>query len=115
MTDTYEAKRDQGKPQFDLLEQGCPAALLGLVHVLTWAVETKGYRPHSWREVPDAIRRYQAARGRHINAKNMGQRYDPESGYLHDLHILACQVFIAQLECEATAPRDLSAITLINL
>lgn len=107
VVDTYVAKRDAGKPQFDLLEgpQGCPDALLGLVNVLTWAVETKGYKPHSWRTVPDAIRRYSAARARHINAKNRGERHDPESGYLHDFHILACDVFIAQLESESATTR----------
>lgn len=97
-TDTYIAKRDQGKPQFDLLTDGCPLAQLGLVLVLTWAVEVKGYKPHSWQTVPEAIRRYTAALHRHLNAKARGERYDPESGLLHDLHILACATFIAELE-----------------
>lgn len=100
--DVYVAKRDAGKPRFDLLEEGVPDALLGLVDVLTWAVMVKGYKEHSWRTVPDAIRRYQAARARHINAINRGETHDPESGLLHDLHVLACQVFISQLRIEAT-------------
>ena len=96
--DTYVAKRDAGKPQFDLLENGCPLAVLGLVQVLTWAVEVKGYTPHSWETVPDAITRYGAALRRHQNAKARGERYDSESGLLHDFHIMASATFIAELE-----------------
>lgn len=99
--DTYIAKRDQGKPQFDLLTEGCPQAQLGLVRVLTWAVEVKGYKPHSWQTVPEAIRRYTAALHRHLNAKARGERYDAESGLLHDLHVLACATFLAELEARA--------------
>ena len=96
--DTYVAKRDQGKPQFDLLENGCPLAVLGLVQVLTWAVDVKEYKPHSWQTVPEAITRYSAAMRRHQNAKARGERYDPESGLLHDFHIMASATFIAELE-----------------
>lgn len=99
--DTYIAKRDQGKPQFDLLTEGCPLAQLGLVEVLTWAVEVKGYRPHSWQTVPEAIKRYTAALHRHLNAKARGERYDAESGKLHDFHVLACATFLAELEARA--------------
>lgn len=94
-------KFDGGKPRFDLLEFGCPDALLGVVMVMTWAIEVKGYKPDSWQDVPDAIRRYSAAIRRHQNAKARGETHDSESGYLHDWHIATNALFIAQLEHNA--------------
>ncbi|WP_196489173.1 dATP/dGTP diphosphohydrolase domain-containing protein [Burkholderia territorii] len=98
-------KFDAGKPRFDLLEFGCPDALLGVVKVLTWAVEVKGYEPHSWQGVEDAHTRYTAAIRRHQNAKARGETHDPESGFPHDWHIATNALFLAQLQhiAEATA------------
>lgn len=92
-----EAKRDTGKPRFDLLEDGCPDALLDVVKVMTWAVEVKGYRAHSWREVPEARRRYRAAMSRHRNALARGELLDEESGLPHEAHIACNAIFLAQL------------------
>lgn len=91
-------KSDAGKVQFDLLEDGAPNALLEIAKVMSWAVEVKGYHPHSWQEIPDAIRRYKAALGRHRNAIARGERYDPESGLLHWAHAACCVIFITELE-----------------
>lgn len=92
-----EAKRDTGKPRFDLLEDGCPDALLDVVKVMTWAVEVKGYRAHSWKEVPEARRRYRAAMSRHRNALARGELLDEESGLPHEAHIACNAIFLAQL------------------
>lgn len=91
-------KADAGKPRFDLLMDGCPDALLDVVKVLTWAVEVKGYKPHSWKEVPDAKRRYRAALHRHDNAMARGEVNDPESGLPHAAHRACCVLFLAQLD-----------------
>lgn len=92
-----EAKRDTGKPRFDLLEDGCPDALLDVVKVMTWAVEVKAYRAHSWKEVPEARRRYRAAMSRHRNALARGELLDEESGLPHEAHIACNAIFLAQL------------------
>lgn len=98
-TDPAQAfKSDAGKVQFDLLEDGAPNALLEIAKVMSWAVEVKGYHPHSWQEIPDAIRRYRAALGRHRNAIARGERHDPESGLLHWAHAACCVIFITELE-----------------
>ncbi|MDI9686600.1 dATP/dGTP diphosphohydrolase domain-containing protein [Burkholderia cenocepacia] len=90
-------KFDGGKPRFDLLEFGCPDALLGVVKVLTWAVEVKGYKEHSWQGVEDAETRYTAAIRRHQNALARGERNDSESGFPHEWHIATNALFLAQL------------------
>lgn len=90
-------KLDTGKPRFDLLEFGCPDALLGVVKVLTWAVEGKGYEPHSWQNVEEGETRYTAAIRRHQNAIARGEKNDSESGYPHEWHIATNALFLAQL------------------
>lgn len=91
-------KSDGGKVRFDLLDDGCPNALLMIAKVLTWAVEVKGYHPHSWKEVPEASRRYRAALSRHRNAIARGEVLDPESGYPHWAHVACCTIFLLELE-----------------
>jgi hypothetical protein len=94
-------KHDGGKPQFDLLEDGCPNAILGVVEVMSWAVEVKGYEPGSWQFVQNGIKRYSAAIRRHQNAKARGERYDAESGKLHDFHVATNALFLAEFEARA--------------
>jgi len=90
-------KFDGGKPRFDLLEFGCADALLGVVKVLTWAVEAKGYKPHSWQGVEEAETRYTAAIRRHQNAIARGEKNDSESKYPHEWHVATNALFLAQL------------------
>lgn len=97
-------KSDAGKVQFDLLEDGAPNALLEIAKVMTWAVEVKGYHPHSWQEIPDAIRRYKAALARHRNAIARGEVLDHESGLLHWAHAACCVIFITELELRSKQP-----------
>lgn len=70
---------------------------MGVVKVLTWAIEVKGYEPHSWQNVEDAETRYTAAIRRHQNARARGQLNDPESGYPEEWHIATNALFLAQL------------------
>lgn len=93
-------KSDGGKVRFELLEDGCPNALLLIAKVMTWAVEVKGYHAHSWREVPEASRRYRAALARHRNAIARGEVLDPESGYPHWAHVACCTIFLLELEID---------------
>ena len=93
-------KSDSGKVRFELLEDGCPNALLLIAKVMTWAVEVKGYHAHSWREVPEASRRYRAALARHRNAIARGEVLDPESGYPHWAHVACCTIFLLELEID---------------
>lgn len=96
-------KADGGKVRFELLEDGCPNALLLIAKVMDWAVTVKGYHPHSWREVPEASRRYRAALARHRNAIARGEVLDPESGYPHWAHIACCTLFLLELEIDHAA------------
>lgn len=98
------AKFDGDKPRFDLLWDGMPNALLGVVKVLTFGA--KKYSDHSWQNVPDAIRRYSAANLRHQNAIARGETHDlnehgltdeNHSGLPHDFHIACNSLFLAEL------------------
>ncbi len=95
-------KADAGKPDFALLTQGCPTALRGVVEVLSFAVRPKeqggkGYEPHSWRQVPDNKRRYESALHRHLNAINLGEELDDESGLSHWYHVATNALFLAEV------------------
>lgn len=101
-------KADAGKPRFELLMDGCANALLDVAKVLTWAVHQppcapwphggKGYVPHSWKEVPEAKRRYRAAMQRHENAIARGETHDSESGLPHRAHVATNALFLAELD-----------------
>lgn len=96
-------KTDAGKPNWFLLmsHQGCAKALAGVVRVLSFAVapkpQGKGYTPHSWREVPNAKERYEAALYRHLNKVSQGEALDDESGESHWYHVAANALFLAEL------------------
>lgn len=100
VTDTYEAKRDQGKVQMQLLLDDMPLAVLEVAKVLTWAVEVKGYRPRSWRTVTPFNERYNGALYRHLNAIARGEVNDEESGLSHRAHAACCILFQLQVEKE---------------
>lgn len=53
------------------------------------AVSTFGASKYAWRgweTVPDGINRYSDAMGRHLLKEGMGERRDPDSGFLHASH-----------------------------
>lgn len=97
-------KADDGKPNWFLLmsAQGCAKALAGVVRVLSFAVRSKdkggkGYAEHSWRQVPNAKERYQAALYRHLNKLERGETHDDESGESHWYHVATNALFLAEL------------------
>ncbi|WZB35758.1 endolysin [Psuedomonas phage SVOphi44] len=97
-------KADGGKPNWFLLmsAKGCAKALAGVVRVLSFAVRPvaeggKGYTEHSWRLVPNAKERYEAALYRHLNAIHSGELVDPESGESHWSHIACNALFLSEL------------------
>jgi hypothetical protein len=67
---------------------------------MDWAVTVKGYHAGSWREVPEASRRYRAAMARHRNAIARGEVLDPESGFPHWAHVACCVIFLLELEID---------------
>lgn len=102
--DTQAYKADDGKPNWFLLMsgKGCAKALAGVVRVLSFAVRSKdkggkGYDEHSWREVPNAKERYQAALYRHLNKLELGETHDDESGESHWYHVATNALFLAEL------------------
>lgn len=97
-------KADGGKPNWFLLMsgKGCAAALAGVVRVLSFAVRPvaeggKGYTEHSWRQVPNARERYEAALYRHLNKIALGELVDDESGESHWDHVATNALFLSEL------------------
>lgn len=85
-----EAKFDQGKPRYSLIE---PGFLLELAKVMTIGAEK--YSKDSWKTVPDAKQRYRDALLRHVYAE---ERVDKESGLSHLAHAAANIMFLFYLE-----------------
>lgn len=103
-TDPHAFKADDGKPNWFLLMsgQGCARALASVVRVLSFAVRPKdkggkGYAEHSWRLVPNAKERYEAALYRHLNKLALGETHDDESGESHWAHVATNALFLAEL------------------
>lgn len=100
----FAFKADGGKPNWFLLMsgKGCAAALAGVVRVLSFAVRPvadggKGYTEHSWRQVPNARERYEAAMYRHLNKIALGELVDDESGESHWDHVATNALFLSEL------------------
>ena len=70
-------KADAGKAMPDLLEMGFPRALRLVQATLEYGAQK--YVAHSWRNVPDAMRRYNSAGRRHRQDRDMVA--DPEQGF----------------------------------
>ncbi len=94
-------KFDGGKPRWNLLMAGMPAAVLSVVQVLSFGAQK--YEAHSWRQVENGLERYTDALYRHLNAYATGEVNDPESGLPHLAHALTNLMFILELE-KANAP-----------
>lgn len=80
----YEKKYDQGKLRYDLIP---PEILEALAEVYTYGLN-KGYGEESWKDVPDAKKRYTAAFFRHFQDYRKGNTIDPESTKSHLWHAL---------------------------
>lgn len=87
-------ERKVGKVQMDLFDQGFPNAVFEVAKVMTWAAENKGYKPHDWKQLPNAETELSAAASRHRvkgfiqKAKGVAaiDRTDEESNIVHLAH-----------------------------
>jgi hypothetical protein len=86
-------KNDQGKLRFDLIPVEAEVAL---AEVLTFGADK--YGDTNWKNVPNAMQRYEAAMKRHIAAYKLGEMKDPETGCSHLAHAQACITFMVALE-----------------
>lgn len=95
------AKYDSGKLRFSLLMRGLALPLKAVVAVLSYGAQK--YEAESWKNVPDAKRRYEDAFDRHLNAWRSGEMHDDESGLHHLAHVACNCLFILWFEMQGTA------------
>jgi hypothetical protein len=101
-------ERKIGKIAIELFDHGFPNAIMAVGEVMTWAAEHKGYKPHDWKNLPNAETAFDAAGSRHRIKRHIQSgrgltpefRTDEESDLLH----LAHEAFnvLAQLELTIT-------------
>jgi hypothetical protein len=101
-------ERKVGKIAIELFDHGFPNAIMAVGEVMTWAAEHKGYKPHDWKNLPNAEISFDAAASRHRIKRHIQAgkgltpefRTDEESDLLH----LAHEAFnvLAQLELTIT-------------
>ena len=92
MQDYHEAKHDQGKPRFDLID---PIFEEELAKVMAHGAEK--YSDNTWQNVPDAVERYHGAIRRHLCELKKGNLTDPDSGLPHTAHVSANAMFLSYL------------------
>ena len=85
-------KFDTGKLQFSLIP---PEIKLYLAEILTFGA--KKYAPDNWKKID--VKRYYDALERHMNAFQLGEECDSESGMHHLKHALTNMMFICYLTC----------------
>lgn len=87
-------ERKIGKVQMNLFDEGFPNAVMEVAKVMSWASENKGYKPHDWKNLPNAETEFSAAASRH-RVKGFIQkaegvaaidRTDEESNIVHLAH-----------------------------
>lgn len=86
VADATQEGRKIGKVRVDLVMQDMPRAIEALARVMTWALDSKGYKESDWLHVPDAINKYSGGMHRHDNKEKRGQELDEESGLEHAIH-----------------------------
>lgn len=101
-------ERKIGKVKMELFDEGFPNAIMEIARVMTWAALHKGYKPHDWKNLPNADTEFSAAASRHkvkgfiqkVEGVEPLQRTDEESKITH----LAHQAFnvLAELELVLT-------------
>ena len=87
-------ERKIGKVQMELFDEGFPNAVMEVAKVMTWAAENKGYKPHDWKNLPNAAEAFPAAASRHrvkgliqkVAGVSAESRVDEESAILHKAH-----------------------------
>ncbi len=82
-------KLDDGKVRMDLFPLEVAESIS---KVLTFGAQK--YTGNGWQQVPDAVKRYQAAMLRHLTAIEKGELYDDESGLPHIYHVGCCVTFL---------------------
>lgn len=92
------AKLDAGKCDVGLLFESFPNALQAVAEVATFGAAK--YTRNGWKSVPDGIRRYAAAAGRHLLKRYMGESVDKDSKLPHRYH--EAWNALAQLELSIT-------------
>ena len=88
-TDVDGFKLDMGKLRFDLVP---PEAIKEIAKVMTKGCEK--YPPNNWKKVDDLKNRYLAALYRHLNAWQLGENNDPDTGISHLSHALTNMCFL---------------------
>lgn len=87
-------ERKVGKVKMQFFDEGFPNAITEVAKVMTWAAENKGYKPHDWKQLPNAETEFSAAASRH-RVKGFIQkaegiaaidRTDEESNIVHLAH-----------------------------
>lgn len=87
-------ERKIGKVKTELFDEGFPNAVLEVAKVMTWAAENKGYKPHDWKNLPNADTEFSAAASRHrlkgwiqkLEGAPALERIDEESNIVHLAH-----------------------------
>lgn len=87
-------ERKLGKVKMELFDEGFPNAVLEVAKVMTWAAENKGYKPHDWKNLPNADTEFSAAASRHklkaliqkVEGVPALERTDEESYIVHLAH-----------------------------
>ncbi len=77
------AKLDLGKVRVGLMFKGFPRALLKVAEIVTYGADK--YSPLGFLEVPNALERYDDAKGRHL-LQGYIEENDPESNLTHMAH-----------------------------
>ena len=71
-------------------------ALERIAHILSYGAEK--YSENSWRNIPEAKKRYAAAMLRHFSKHMQGEIVDPESGHTHIDHMACNAMFLCALQ-----------------
>lgn len=78
------AKLDAGKNRLALVLRGFADALWAVGEVGTYGLVK--YIEEGWKDVPDAVKRYEDAEMRHTFKRWMGEQNDPQSNLAHLAH-----------------------------
>lgn len=79
-------ERKVGKVRMELVDDGFANALFEIAKLMTWANDNKGYLPHDWKRLPNAVEEFSSAASRHRIKPKLGEISDPESKMLHKVH-----------------------------
>jgi len=90
---TGAQRKNIGKPRFDLIT---PEMDLAMAEVLTMGAAK--YADRNWEKGIPYVAGLVASLKRHLNAFELGEDLDPESGLLHSSHILTNAAFLVTFQ-----------------